>query len=170
MATNKLGYPNTETLQLAGNGHAYATYVVAAGTLIAPESGICTQMFLYIVTINSNNKDVDVGVYDSIGGIPNNLLGQGSKVGSWSTGWNEITMSAVSITGGNTYHVVALPLSGDDVIGYSDVGANAGNRDLSVAELQDPWVEQAATAYCLCLYAQYEGVAGGIVVLRRRRQ
>lgn len=162
MATHQLGFTGTPNSIFYGT-NAYATTGLASGTIVAPASGTCTKMFVW-KDDGDEDLSVEVGIYSDDGaGDAEDLLGNGTKSSGWEAGWNEVTISSVSIVNGVTYHPAVVMASGSGEIGYDTTAGNTSERAPGVTALPDPWAVATSQTYCFAVYAEYDS-AGGLSI------
>ncbi|MCP4393453.1 MAG: hypothetical protein GY804_04185 [Alphaproteobacteria bacterium] len=166
MATIQLGCTESAFTGSYGDSDQAHTILSVGGTdtLTATESGTCTKIFVYVTDIGSGSNTMHVGIYDDNSGTPNNLIGSGTFNGTYSVGWNEISISSTAITSGNIYYPVVLAIADSARIATYNISGYSGNRRLNITTIPDPYGADSATAYANLIYLEYEGAATGLTL------
>lgn len=99
-----------------------ARWVINVNTtpITAPYSGTCSAVAVY-VTGGDASLTIEAGIYNSSLG----KIQTGSKTGSWSEGWNNITLSSSANVTASTEYVLATLITARGSAGaiYYDVGS-----------------------------------------------
>ena len=158
-----IGFSGTPNTYANTSNVSYVTTGSSSGSMTASSDGTCNTMYVYVRT--SFTGSINVGIYDNNGSPNYNLLSSASLNQTWSTGWQPVTVTEISIVSGNTYHVASgHPTTMD--FSYDTTSGNACYRNAS-ATLLNPWNYSAAPrAYAPAVYLDYTetSTGGGVLV------
>jgi len=126
--------PKTD-LNAAGSAEAFRQ--------VASETGTLTKLTVY-VDPTSQATQLVAGIYTDSGGHPGLLLGQGTLASPAAGAWNDVSVPAVSITGGTAYWIAILSPDGAGTLRFRDRCCGGGtaaetSAQTSLAGLPATW-------------------------------
>lgn len=151
-----IGFSSTPNSSASTSNAAYYITSLYSGTLVAPSSGACDKLYIYVQQTTSCSRGS--AIYDgSMNLLASKILSQ-----TWTIGWNEITLdSPIDIVSGNTYHPAMILSSSNKYISYDTTSGNTCYRT-ETTSFPDPWTDFAnSRAYVPAVYLDYTESGNG---------
>jgi hypothetical protein len=117
--------------------------VAEAFTTTSATTGTVRRLSVYVATGNAATSLV-AGLYSDAGGHPGTLLATGTLAAPAAGAWNEVSVPAVSVTGGTRYWIALLGPNGGGVLRFRDRCCTTGGAETAqqtgLAALPATWV------------------------------